>query len=160
MKAVDLRVETITYYNLTKDLLNLFQTQEASEVDSSCHIWVEGDLPNDNTEESDTNPLNPTDTECDTSKPGASLHIKKEADDSSQSFDKVKKKKTKHQSSEQDYSTDSMSESVALEDEFDIYGKYIAAQLRNMDLHKALQLQLEINNLVGKARISELSNES
>ncbi|XP_013166484.1 PREDICTED: uncharacterized protein LOC106116966 [Papilio xuthus] len=136
-------------------------TQETSVVDSSCQIWVDQDQPNDNTEESDTNPLNPsTDTEYDSTKPGISLHIKKEADYSSQTFKKIKKKKTKRLSSEQHYSTDSTSESVALEDEFDIYGKYIASQLRSMDLQKALQLQLEINNLVSRARISDLSNES
>ncbi|XP_045537345.1 uncharacterized protein LOC106713191 [Papilio machaon] len=134
--------------------------QETSVADSSCQIWVDQDLPNDNTEESDTNPLNPsTDTEYDSTKPEISLHVKKETDYSSQSFNKVKKKKTKRQSSEQHNSTDSTSDSVALEDEFDIYGKYIASQLRNMDLQKALQLQLEINNLVSKTRISELSND-
>nr|XP_026501004.1 uncharacterized protein LOC113404350 [Vanessa tameamea] len=41
------------------------------------------------------------------------------------------------------------------EDEFDIYGKYIASQLRSMDLTKALRLQLEIQSLIGKARLSD-----
>lgn len=53
------------------------------------------------------------------------------------------------------YSSDSNSE-CAKEDEFDIYGKYIASQLRNMDLHKALRLQLEIQNLVSEARMSDI----
>lgn len=42
------------------------------------------------------------------------------------------------------------------EDEFDIYGKYIAAQLRNMDLQEALRIQLEIQSIVSAARITSL----
>ncbi|KAM3959664.1 uncharacterized protein ACR2FA_006312 [Aphomia sociella] len=45
------------------------------------------------------------------------------------------------------------------EDEFDIYGKYIATQLRKMDLQKALRVQLEIQSIVSEARISSLSND-
>lgn len=41
------------------------------------------------------------------------------------------------------------------EDEFDIYGKFIATQLRNMELPKALRTQLAIQNLINKARLSD-----
>lgn len=71
----------------------------------------------------------------------------------------MKKKKVKHRTLEQDYSTDSNTESVTTEDEFDIYGKYIASQLRKMDLHKALRLQLQIQSLVSKARLSGLTDD-
>lgn len=76
----------------------------------------------------------------------------------------VKKKKLEHRSSSADISErtfrgsmDSASESGTREDEFDIYGKYIAAQLRKMDLQKALRVQLEIQSIVSEARISGLS---
>ncbi|KAJ0174846.1 hypothetical protein K1T71_009954 [Dendrolimus kikuchii] len=42
------------------------------------------------------------------------------------------------------------------EDEFDIYGKYIASQLRQMNLQKALRVQVAIQNLVSEARISDI----
>ncbi|CAG9788537.1 unnamed protein product [Diatraea saccharalis] len=41
------------------------------------------------------------------------------------------------------------------EDEFDIYGKYIATQLRSMDLEKAIKVQLQIQNIVSEARLSK-----
>ncbi|XP_059057897.1 uncharacterized protein LOC131851410 [Achroia grisella] len=56
-------------------------------------------------------------------------------------------------------SLDSISESHIREDEFDIYGKYIATQLRKMDLQKALKVQLEIQNIVSEARLSSLAND-
>ncbi|XP_045451399.1 uncharacterized protein LOC123660343 [Melitaea cinxia] len=40
------------------------------------------------------------------------------------------------------------------DDEFDIYGKYIASQLRSMDLKKSLRLQLQIQRLISKGRLS------
>lgn len=54
-------------------------------------------------------------------------------------------------------SINSSLESISQEDEFDIYGKYIASQLRRMNLEKALRLQLEIASLVSEARIADLS---
>lgn len=85
-------------------------------------------------------------------------HIKQEEN----SF-KVKKKKLKRRHPSTDGSDrtfrgslDSSSES-AKEDEFDIYGKYIATQLRKMNLQKALRVQLEIQSLVSEARISGIS---
>lgn len=44
------------------------------------------------------------------------------------------------------------------EDEFDIYGKYIASQLRGMDIQRALSVQLQIQRLVSDARMEQLSN--
>ncbi|CAB3252946.1 unnamed protein product [Arctia plantaginis] len=53
--------------------------------------------------------------------------------------------------------TDSNTDCGEKDDEFDIYGKYIASQLRKMDLQRALRLQLEIQSLVSEARISDLN---
>ncbi|KAI5636577.1 hypothetical protein NE865_10693 [Phthorimaea operculella] len=44
------------------------------------------------------------------------------------------------------------------EDEFDIYGKYIASQLREMGLQRALRVQLQIQNIVSEARLDSLSD--
>lgn len=75
-----------------------------------------------------------------------------------------KKKKIKHRSPSTDCSTfrgsiDSNIDTAAKDDEFDIYGKYIASQLRKMELQKALKVQLQIQSLVSEARISELNNK-
>lgn len=73
-----------------------------------------------------------------------------------------KKKKMKHRRPSTDCSDRTFLESIdsstenAKEDEFDIYGKYIASQLRKMDLQKALRVQLEIQSLVSEARLSGL----
>lgn len=74
-----------------------------------------------------------------------------------------KKKKIKHRRPSLDCSDrtflgsiDSSIENSSKEDEFDIYGKYIASQLRKMDLQKALRVQLEIQSLVSEARLSGL----
>lgn len=45
-------------------------------------------------------------------------------------------------------------ENYTKEDEFDIYGKYIASQLRKMELQRALRVQFEIQHLMNEARIS------
>lgn len=71
-----------------------------------------------------------------------------------------KRKKIKHRSPSLDCfrgSTDSNADCGEKDDEFDIYGKYIASQLRKMDLQRALRLQLEIQGLVSEARISDLN---
>ncbi|XP_026756308.1 uncharacterized protein LOC113516134 [Galleria mellonella] len=141
-------------------------SQESAEVDSSCQIWVDQELQNGITEEVNPDPLiSQTDDEYDSTKADDSskgddtvLKIKKERNTLA-SYKKNKKKKFKHRSPVQDYSTDSNSECVAREDEFDIYGKYIATQLRKMDLQKALRLQLEIQNLVSEARIADISSD-
>ncbi|KAJ8712091.1 hypothetical protein PYW07_004933 [Mythimna separata] len=73
-----------------------------------------------------------------------------------------KKKKNKHRRPSTDCSERTFIDSIdsstgnAKEDEFDIYGKYIASQLRKMDLQKALRVQLEIQSLVSEARLSGL----
>lgn len=82
---------------------------------------------------------------------------------------KIKKKKMKRQrhpstdDSDKTFGTyrgslDSSMESTK-DDEFDIYGKYIATQLRKMDLQKALRVQVEIQSLVSEARISDLNDK-
>lgn len=45
------------------------------------------------------------------------------------------------------------------EDEFDIYGKYIASQLRTMNLKTSLKMKLQIQKLVSEVRLSDLSND-
>lgn len=75
-----------------------------------------------------------------------------------------KKKKIKHRRPSTDCSERTFSESIdsstdSKEDEFDIYGKYIASQLRKMDLQKALRVQLEIQSLVSEARLSGLNGK-
>ncbi|KAJ2945419.1 hypothetical protein O0L34_g230 [Tuta absoluta] len=47
---------------------------------------------------------------------------------------------------------------ISKEDEFDIYGKYIASQLREMGLQRALRVQLQIQNIVSEARLDSLSD--
>lgn len=49
------------------------------------------------------------------------------------------------------------SRTAVQDDEFEIYGKYIASQLRKMDVQKALRLQLEIQSLVSEARIADMT---
>lgn len=129
-------------------------------MDSSCQVWVDQELQNGNIEEINPDPLVPqTDDEySDAVKTEISTHVKKEKL-LSPIHKKNKKKKFKHKIPIQDYSTDSNSENLVKEDEFDIYGKYIASQLRKMDLYKALRLQLEIQNLVSEARISDITSD-
>lgn len=55
-------------------------------------------------------------------------------------------------------SLDSNSETKTKEDEFDIYGKFIASQLRKMELESALRMQLKIHSLMSEARITDMSN--
>ncbi|KAL4705817.1 hypothetical protein ACJJTC_006537 [Scirpophaga incertulas] len=52
--------------------------------------------------------------------------------------------------------TYSTTKHVDKEDEFDIYGKFIASHLRKMELQRALRLQLAIQNLISEAIISDL----
>lgn len=108
-------------------------------------------------DETNPNPLVPqTDDEYDSTKlDEQSSKVKIERRSSPVYYKKIKKKKLKHRVVTRNYSTDSSSQCTK-EDEFDIYGKYIASQLRKMDLHKALRIQLEIQNLVSEARISDI----
>ncbi|CAB3230195.1 unnamed protein product [Arctia plantaginis] len=133
-------------------------SQEIPEVDSSCQIWVDQELQNINTDETNPDPLVPqTDDEYDSNRADEQItKVKFERHSSPIYYKKLKKKKIKRRSPTKSYS-DPVSE-YAKEDEFDIYGKYIASQLRKMDLHKALRLQLEIQNLVSEARISDIAS--
>lgn len=121
---------------------------------------MEQELQNANIEEPNPDPLiSQTDDEYDSTRPEELSAKSKKEKHLLGTYKKCKKKKIKHRSPVQDYSTDSNPELIAKEDEFDIYGKYIAAQLRKMDLHKALRIQLEIQNLVSEARIAELLSD-
>ncbi|XP_047992550.1 uncharacterized protein LOC125231215 [Leguminivora glycinivorella] len=135
-------------------------THEMPEVDSSSQLWVDQDLPNVNAEDSNPDPLVPhTDDECDSNQLEDSENIKQEIHTSAH-FKKIKKKKLKHRA--KDYysqSIDSVNQSK-YEDEFDIYGKYIASQLRKMDLRNSLKLKLQIHSLVSEARLSDLSRNN
>ncbi|XP_050294604.1 uncharacterized protein LOC126734839 [Anthonomus grandis grandis] len=42
------------------------------------------------------------------------------------------------------------------EDEFEIYGRYIASQLRSMDLERAIDVQNQINKISSKSRIKDI----
>lgn len=141
-------------------------SQENPEVDSSSQIWVNQQIPNQSIEDINPDPLIPhTDEENEVSKEETTKsRIKREMRSSPLHYKRIKKKKSKTRNST-DYFTDSNSESAvknqnskAKEDEFDIYGKYIASQLRRMELRKALRLQLEFQTLVSEARISEISD--
>ncbi|XP_072945087.1 uncharacterized protein [Epargyreus clarus] len=129
-------------------------SQKTPEVDSSCQIWVDQESHNDNEDELNSGPLtaHTDDDYDDSSRPEETIsQMKKERQLTS--YKKIKKKKFKHRIPVQNYLTDS---DTINEDEFDIYGKFIAAQLRKMDLQKALKLQLHIHTLVSEARISDI----
>ncbi|XP_063386827.1 uncharacterized protein LOC134672797 [Cydia fagiglandana] len=134
-------------------------THEIPEVDSSCQLWVDQDLPNENTEDSNPDPLVPhTDEEYDSNQLEDTENIKKERR-TSPPFKKIKKKKLKHRANNY-YSESVDSTNQPKEDEFDIYGKYIASQLRKMDERNSLKLKLQIHSLVSEARMSDLSRNN
>lgn len=133
-------------------------SQDTPEVDSSCRIWVDQEMPNANTEEQNPDPLvPPTDYEYHDNHLDQQKGKKEKYFMSIQKKNKIKKVKQKLPTP--DCSTDSTIETVIKEDEFDIYGKFIASQLRKMDLQKALRLQLSIQNMVSEARISDMGND-
>lgn len=104
-------------------------------------------------------PLVPnSDDEYDSLKTESSPLIKVERSASPLPTKKIKKKKLKHRNHSIQNLEDSPFERMQ-EDEFDIYGKYIASQLRKMNLQKALRLQLEIQSLVSEARISDIGSD-
>lgn len=45
------------------------------------------------------------------------------------------------------------------EDEFDIFGRHVASQLRNIDIVRAIEVQTEINSLLSKARIQDIKDK-
>lgn len=90
--------------------------------------------------------------------------LKTELDDSKtsqiemQSPVKSRKRKYKRSSSINDTEQTFVSvDSTSGEDEFDIYGKYIASQLRRIGLERALRVQLQIQSIVSEARIDHLT---
>ncbi|VVD03662.1 uncharacterized protein LOC126965476 [Leptidea sinapis] len=128
-------------------LANNIMPEETSEVDSSCNIW--GDQADDSFYEENPDPLVP--------QPDEGFQPKLEESSPEKSpvpHKKLKKKKHKFRQlpPEKKY------ESFTNEDEFDIFGKYIASQLRTMHLQKALRLKLEIHSIVNDARISDMSD--
>lgn len=77
---------------------------------------------------------------------------------------KTRKRKFKRHSlsteiSDESFLNNKNSSVTRKDDEFDIYGKYIAAQLRDMELQEALRIQLEIQSIVSAARITLLEKE-
>lgn len=46
------------------------------------------------------------------------------------------------------------------EDEFDIFGRHIASQLRNMNIFNAIDVQTQINNIVSIARIQDIKDKN
>lgn len=139
------------------DLLVFFQSQETPEVDSSSHIWVNQEAQDNPEEDFHPDPLVPN-SDDDSLKTESSNQIKIERTASPLPTKKIKKKKIKHRNHSIQNLEDSQFERMQ-EDEFDIYGKYIASQLRKMNLQKALRLQLEIQSLVSEARISDISSD-
>ncbi|XP_034834934.2 uncharacterized protein [Maniola hyperantus] len=83
----------------------------------------------------------------------------KSKQDESNSYQRIRRN-LEHSTSTQmsDMTTDYLNTgNIMKDDEFDIYGKYIASQLRNMDIQRALTLQIEIQNLVSGARLADLN---
>lgn len=141
------------------DSLISFQSQETQEVDSSSHIWVDPEGQNNLEEDFNPDPLvTNSDDDFESLKTESTIQIKLESTTSPIPSKKIKKKKLKHRSHSIQNSEDSSFDQTQ-EDEFDIYGKYIASQLRKMNLQKALRLQLEIQSLVSEARISDIGSD-
>ncbi|KAF9421260.1 hypothetical protein HW555_002732 [Spodoptera exigua] len=134
-----------------------FDSQQDSLDDANQKIWLSS---TDNMEEETLEPF-PEDDEY-------TLILKtepREVPQISESRYQNKKKKIKHRRPSTDCSERTFVDTIdsnidtAKEDEFDIYGKYIASQLRKMDLQKALRVQLEIQSLVSEARLSGLNGK-
>lgn len=125
-------------------------------MDSSCQIWLDQELPDETTEETHPDPLIPIigeNRDSNAKEPVSEVKQK----NAIKRNKKIKKKKSKHRNIcfADSNSECNVTEASNVEDEFDIYGKYIASQLRKIDLHKALRLQLQIQTLVSEARISD-----
>lgn len=125
-------------------------------MESSCQIWVSQEQQND-TDNPNPDPLiSNSDDDYDSPKTEDSLSPIKMDNSTSIVSKKNKKKKMKHRST-QEYLKDKLE--YVKEDEFDIYGKYIASQLRKMDLQKAIRLQLEIQSILSEARIADIASD-
>lgn len=123
-----------------------FQNQQLSnelEADSSSQIWVLTETQDGNIVQDTCSliPFEPVE------------NILEQTDSKNHSSEPNKKMKRKKLKQKQIYRTISNSER---EDEFDIYGKFIASQLRQIDIHRALQLQLQIQSLVSEARMADM----
>ncbi|XP_075980345.1 uncharacterized protein LOC142979363 [Anticarsia gemmatalis] len=144
-----------------------FDSQQDVTEDPCQKIWLSQN--SEGIEEETIDPFPEDDDEYNLilkSEPRDVSHTTREFQQIERSEDRYenKKKKIKQRSPSTDCSTfrgstDSNSESMVKDDEFDIYGKYIATQLRKMDLQKALRVQLEIQSLVSEARISDLNGK-
>lgn len=148
--------------------MECFQPHEIE--DSAQKVWINGDPDTtDGNRDMDKDPfVSPADDDY-------ILLLKTEPDDTkAEKADPPKpykrKRKMKRHSPSLDQlvdsyrgrSTDSSTEPATTsskEDEFDIYGKYIASQLRRMGLQRALRVQLQIQNIVSEARIEHLSSD-
>ncbi|XP_023942793.2 uncharacterized protein LOC112049222 [Bicyclus anynana] len=130
--------------------LSSTDTQEASEADSSC-MWI--NLHNSDDEFTSDLLVTKSDEDIDSFNGGTLTPIKLGMP-YTLSSKKIKKKRLKHRRLLVLNSEDSSCLRKRY-DEFDMYGRYIATQLRGMDLRKALQLQLQIQTLVSEARISD-----
>ncbi|XP_049876179.1 uncharacterized protein LOC126373871 [Pectinophora gossypiella] len=133
---------------------------EAPEVDtetedSSQRIWFSEEIDNcENNSETEKDPfISPTDDDY-------VLLLKSEPVDEEHTESPYKRKKYKRNSTSSECSKDIVeSKYEGKEDEFDIYGKYIASQLRNMDIATALKAQLQIQSIVSEARIESLTEK-
>lgn len=137
------------------------QQQDTGEEDSSQKVWVTEEADTlDGNDDADKDPFI-TQAEED-----YILLLKSEPkDDNAEQKEtkyRQKKRKFKHRSTSSDTSEPGsrsiLSYESQKEDEFDIYGKYIASQLRGMDIQRALRVQLQIQRLVSDARMEQLSN--
>lgn len=118
-----------------------------------------------NTEEPNPDPLlTHSEEESEVVKQEPGITVKKMQSDSRDPLpSRIKKKKLKFRLIKRQNETVNREvrreSSSIIEDEFQIYGKYIASQLRQMNLQKALRLQLAIQNLISEARISDMNTK-
>lgn len=138
--------------------LYVFQSQEALEMDSDEAAWPHQDKTLASTfEEESSDPLNPllyTDNEYDTVATQRSAIQVKIEEDSFPEYSNMYLKRKKRKLKKPPQFIQSQIKTWYKDDEFDIYGKYIASQLRKMELQSALQVQLEIQNLMKEAMTS------
>ncbi|XP_041982190.1 uncharacterized protein LOC121735424 [Aricia agestis] len=122
-----------------------------SDSNDGQKVWVPNMSGNEGDNESDFVPQSQFFTDMDLDK----VQVKTEKD---RTFKTRHKKIKRHTPSSDQSFIDSIIPNTALgvEDEFDIYGKYIASQLRSLDLKNALRIKLQIQGLVSEARIEEL----
>lgn len=130
-----------------------FQTHP-KQADSSPQSWNTKDIPNENSNNFDSDPLiKNSDEECTEEQTVEYL-------DTSLFSTKMKKKikfrKKRKLSEDRNLKLEQVYENV--QDEFEIYGKYIASQLRQMNLQNAIHVQLRIQTLISEARLNELAD--